>query len=140
MVKYGLILLLVAIMFASCNKDSNVDCENYDYSSCNTIEPDEGELSIIVTKQTVNSMVPVSLYKGKYGVTATLIYSDTVSEVELKFNVMLNEDYYAIAKYESGGKAIYAIDGTYFKKVGQTTCDSTCWKIKGAEIDIRLKN
>ena len=140
MVKYSFILIVFATFIISCNKDSNVDCESYDYSSCNTLEPIESVLNIIVTMENDSSKVPVYLYKGKYGGASTLIYSDTVSDVEIKISLPLNEDYYAKAKYVKNGNIIYAVDGTYFKKVGQPTCDSTCWKIKGNEIDIRLKN
>lgn len=140
MVKNILVLILFSAIFIGCNKNADVDCESYDYSSCNTEEPMEGILNIIVTKQNDSSEIPLSVYKGKYGEPGTLIYSDTVVEVETKFLLQLNEDYYAIAKYNKSGNTIYAVDGTFFKKTGQVTCDSTCWKIKGSEIDLRLKN
>ena len=139
MVKYCLLFIILEISLISCNKDSNVDCESYDYSSCNTIEPTDGVLSVIVTKENDSSEIPLTVYKGKFGEPGTLIFSDTVSEVEVKMILPLNEDYYAVAKYLNNGKTVSAVDGTFFKKVGQTICDSTCWKIKGNEIDVRLK-
>ncbi|NCO54705.1 MAG: hypothetical protein COS14_14155 [Bacteroidetes bacterium CG02_land_8_20_14_3_00_31_25] len=139
MVKIFLMILFVFVI-VSCNKDYNVDCTTYDYSNCNTIEPTNADVTITITKQTKDSKVPVWLYKGKYGNSQELIFFDTILDVETKFNLQLNNDYYAIAKYYKNEKTIYAIDGSYLKKVGKAVCDSTCWIIKGNIIDLRLKN
>ena len=141
MVKKNSCTLLIFILLAfGCNKNSYTDCESYDYSSCNTVEPTDGVLQIIISQENDSSKVPVWLYKGKYGAPEVLIYMDTVSTVEIKFNLSLNKDYYAVAEYVKNGKHIYAVDGTFFKKKGQTICDSTCWTINGDVIDVRLKN
>ena len=124
----------------SCSKNANMDCENPDYSNCNTIEPINGELTVNVTKLDKTSRVPLSLYKGKFGNPQELIFSDTVTIVDTSVILSLNQDYYAVATYVQDGKTIYAVDGVYFEKVSQKECDSICWSIKHNTIDVRLKN
>ncbi len=128
------------LFLISCNKDYNVDCSTYDYSNCNTLEPTNADITITITMQNIYSKVPIWLYKGKFGDNQELIYADTISKAETKFNLQLNQDYYAKAEYIKDGKKIYAVDGSFLKKVGKTICDSTCWIIKGDAIDLRLKN
>ena len=139
MVKIFLITIFLFVIY-SCNKDNTVDCTTYDFSNCNGIEPNYTDITITITKQNKNSKVQVWLYKGKYGQSEELLFFDTVTDVGTKVNVRLNADYYAKAKYEKDGNIIFAIDGSYLKKVAKTICDSTCWEIKGDAIDLRLKN
>ena len=137
-VKY-LILLCSVAFFIGCNKSSNVDCENPDYSNCNTIEPENGNITILVTKLEKTSKVPLALYKGKFGSPEDLVFYDTISVVDTSVVLDLNNDYYAVATYLRNGKTIYAVDGVYFEKKSKQECDSTCWSIKNTEIDVRLK-
>lgn len=140
MVTKKLYLIVLLLLIIGCNKSENIDCENPDYSNCNTTEPKDGMLRIIVTKLTPTSEVPLTLYQGKFGSPEKLIFNDTISVVDTSFLLPLNYDYYAIAKYLSNGKTIYAVDGDFFQKYSNTECDSVCWSIKGDEIDVRLKN
>lgn len=133
-----MILFLIVVSFG-CNKTSNVDCENPDYSNCNTVEPVDGNLTILVTKQDKNSRVPLTLYQGKFGSPEGLIFYDTITVVDTNVILELNKNYYAIASYQRDGKTIYAVDGVYLKKESRQECDSTCWSVKNSEIDVRLK-
>lgn len=139
MVRVIIFIMLISFI-CSCNKDYNVDCTTYDYSNCNTVEPTEATITITITKQNNDSKVPVWIYKGKYGQSQDLLFIDTLNEVDAKYILQLNQDYYAIAKYNVDSKTIFAVDGSYLKKVGKAVCDSTCWIIKGDVIDLRLKN
>ncbi len=139
MVKRYLILFFLVSVFLGCNKNSNVDCENPDYSNCNTIEPTAGSVTILVTKEDKNSRVPLALYRGKFGSHESRIFYDTVTVVDTSVTLPLNTDYYAIATYLRNGKTIYTVDGIYLEKKSKRVCDSTCWSVKNAEIDVRLK-
>lgn len=127
------------MLLLSCGKSESVDCENPDYSNCNTIEPIDGTMHIIVTKLEKTSRVPLTLYEGKFGAPVRTVFNDTVTTVDTSINLELNKDYYAVAKYIRDGKTIYAVDGDYFKKVSRDVCDSVCWSVKNSEIDVRLK-
>lgn len=136
----SLFILLFVFSLIGCSKTTSMDCDNPDYSECITTEPDFWELKIIVTKVEKTSKVPIVLFKGKFGSTSEVIYSDTVEQVETTIYLPLNQDYYATATYEKDGKTIYAVDGVYFEKKSKQVCDSVCWSVKHGEIDIRLKN
>lgn len=124
----------------ACSKGTSTDCDNPDYSDCITEEPNFSDLKIIVTKEEKTSRIPVELYKGKFGGTSEVIFSDTVDQVETIIYLPLNQNYYAKATYVKDGKTIYAVDGVYFEKKSRQICDSVCWSIKHSEIDISLKN
>jgi hypothetical protein len=139
MVTNKLYFVVFLLLLFACNKGSNMDCENPDYSSCNTTEPVDGYFRVIVTKQEKNSKVPLILYQGKFGSPERKVFDSVVSIVDTTFILPLNHDYYAIATYIVNGKTINAVDGAYFEKFSKTECDSVCWSIKGDEIDVRLK-
>lgn len=139
MVTRKIYYLIIVLLFLGCGKSQNVDCENPDYSNCNTVEPTEGTMHIIVTKLEKTSRVPLVLYQGKFGAPEKTIFNDTVYSVDTSFILPLNLNYYAVAKYLRDGKTINAVDGAYFKKVSKDVCDSVCWSVKGSEIDVRLK-
>jgi hypothetical protein len=140
MVTKKLYLIVCLVLLFGCDKSSKMDCENPDYSSCNTVEPVEGSLLVIVTKQDKNSRVPLAIFQGKLGALEDTIFNGVVSSVDTTFILPLNRDYYAIAKYIVNGNTINAVDGDYFETYSKTECDSVCWSIKGDEIDVRLKN
>jgi hypothetical protein len=139
MVTHKIYFIVFLILLLGCNKSENIDCENPDYSNCNTTEPNEGMMRVIVTKQNPNSEVPLTLYQGKFGSPEKTVFDGVIGVVDTSFLLPLNYDYYAIAKYISNGKTIYAVDGDFFQKYSNTECDSVCWSIKGNEIDVRLK-
>jgi len=140
MVKFIFIILLFVVI-VSCNKNENVDCSTYDYSDCITEEPVTGQLNIKISLLGYNAKVPVYVYSGKYGSSSTLVFSDTMTLVDNVVVLPLNQNYYAVAKYnKDNGDVVFAVDGSYFTKKNNTVCDSTCWKLKGNKIDLRLKN
>lgn len=139
MVTKKIYYLAILLIFLGCGKSQSVDCENPDYSNCNTVEPIDGTMHIILTKLEKTSRVPLVLYEGKFGSPIRIIFSDTATTVDTSVYLELNKDYYAVATYYRDGKTIHAVDGSYFKKVSKDVCDSVCWSVKGDEIDVRLK-
>lgn len=138
---YIFILVFLGGLISSCESStypSDEDCIDYDYSDCNTIEPDEGYLTIKLTINKQNTHVPVTVYLGDIE-NNNIIEYDTIDQPYYQVPVALNQTYSASAKYMDGDKIIIAVDGDKIRKTSSIVCDSTCWKIKGGDIDIRLK-
>ena len=130
-----LILTLIAI---SCNSVSQEDCTIYDYSDCNTVAPDSGLLNVNLTINGENNKVPITIYKGKYE-NGVEVVEDTLTVSTASYSLPANNYYSVRAKYKSQNQNISAIDGGEIVVKKNYICDSTCWSIKSAKADVRLK-
>lgn len=138
----GLIILTVLIVVIHCSCDLNMNseeyCVDYDYSDCNTVEPTSGLLKISFTINKENSSIPFTIYKGKIENNSVYL-RDTTKENYLEIDLPINSYYSVKAEYKSGNKKIFAVDGGEISKKSQNICDSICWKVKDARINLELK-
>ena len=145
--KYNIFILplivvsfFIALLLVSCFKElsnDDVDCSTYDYSDCNTIEPDKAKLSVKLTINTENQSVPITIYSGKFE-DNNIFLVDTVAKDN--YDTLLPIGYYTVAaKYIKGSDTILAMDGAKTSKSKNVTCDSTCWKVTSADFNVKLK-
>lgn len=131
-------ILIILVLFFSACKDSSEDCTDTDYSSCNTTEPTEGELKVVLTINAENPAVPLFIYKGKIE-AGELLSVDTAESSFYSVILPVNEYYSVAAKYKSGSRTIYAVDGDKIKRKSSVMCDSTCWRVIDAKVNVKLK-
>lgn len=138
----NLIVLLFSLLLISCNNDfpqvADEDCDTYDFSDCNTIEPKQGLLKIELTINDDNPKPYLKIYDG-FIEDQKVIYHDTVNSAHFELYVELNKHYSASIDYKQNNKIITAVDGTDFMKKSATVCDSICWSTTGGDINIKLK-
>lgn len=118
--------------------ESEENCEDYDYSDCNTEEPFRGYLEIFLTINDENKEVPITVFRGNFE-DSVIMVRDTANEDIWEILVGLGEEYSVAAEYKVGDKKVIAIDGTTITKDSYNKCDSTCWEIKDDLIDVELK-
>ncbi len=136
-----LLLIFSLLMIISCgdyDEYTDEDCYDYDYSDCNTIEPEEGHLMISLTINKQNPEVVITVFEGDIENNDIIAY-DTIDQPFFQVPVKLDKSYSATAKYKVDDKTIIAIDGDKIKKTSSVICDSTCWDITGGYIDVKLK-
>lgn len=139
-----MLFIFVGLSFLSCNemfealKDLE-ECEEYDFSTCNTEQPFRAYLIIDLTINKQNREVPLVIYHGKFEDADTFALDTATHTPWEEVYVPLNQFYTVAAKYNSGNKTIIAIGGDEITKNSTKVCDSTCWDIYGGEIDVRLK-
>lgn len=134
---FWLIFIVVIGLFLSCEeyRGLTVDC-----SECYSIEPDSGDLIIYLTINSENPRVPLTVFKDKVD-DEWIEYTDTTVTSPYYLYVDLNEYYSVKAKYNSGDRTIYAIDGDKIKTRYVTeTCEFDCWVISGGIINVELKD
>ncbi len=139
-----LILLVVLTMLVglfSCKNEStndNGDC------ICETSEkPDSAFLNIKVTINDENPYVLLTVYKDKFDpnrtdTTGYLSFIDTARTENYRHFVPVDSYYSVKAKYKSGNKIIYAIDGGVFQAQQESGCSNTCWQMVGGQLDARF--
>ncbi len=127
---------VISLIMCSCKSSSSSlsNCFN-----CKTDQPDSALVNIKVTINNENPKVPVTIYRGRF--------NPADSSNKLK-NIIINAndsiylpvgEYYSVkAKYKSGQKIIYAVDGGNFETQEETDCDTPCWQIVGGVYDVRL--
>lgn len=133
-----LVFLLYSSMFFPSCEDQYSECTEDDYADCNTIEPNEAEIVVYVTINEENRKVLLTIYDGKIDDNKIIAY-DTAYEEEHFYWLRLGNYYSVTAKYKSGDKVIYAVDGNEMYKESRRLCDSTCWDIEGGIYDLKLK-
>jgi hypothetical protein len=136
------VLGILAIVYSSCKRTSysgSEDCNNYDYSDCNTSEPLLVALNIKLTINDENSKVALTIYEGKIE-DQLIVLTDTVSAP--KYNVLLpSNKYYSVkVRYKKGNQIIYAFGGDKIKSTRTTVCDSSCWSTDEGNVNVELKN
>lgn len=140
--KYIVLKILVItglFLYVSCEDTyDEEECYDYDYSDCNTTEPDSSYLNIDITINKENKEVAVAVFRENIESGDTVFY-DTITDPRLKVKVPLNQYYSAKAIYKVDEKEIIAVHGDKIKKKSTYRCDSLCWDIKGGFIDVRLK-
>ncbi len=130
------ILMLSLNGFISC--EEKTDFVEIDCSECYRIKPDEGSLKIRVTINK-NQSVPIVVYRNEME-HEWIRLVDTVTVEDYYVDVDVDHFYSVKAEYKAGGKIIYAVDGDWIRTRKITAqCDSTCWVIRGGNINVRLK-
>lgn len=126
--------------FNSCEKstDSDIDCSTYDYSDCNTMEPSLGNVHVRLTINDENAKVPITIYAGKLEENVVVVF-DTAYSAAYDTLLPIDQFYTVKAEYHKGSKTIFAVDGDETKKSKTRTCDSLCWSVNEANINVKLK-
>ncbi len=136
----SILFLLPLPFFFSCERttQADVDCSTYDYSDCNTVEPIFGDIHVKLTINDENKKIPLIIYAGKLEDNDIVLIDTAYSNI---YDTLLPvDDFYTVkAEYKKGEKTIFAVDGDNIKKSKTKTCDSTCWSIKSASINLKMK-
>lgn len=131
-------LALGIVLFGACN-NSNTDCEPNATipSDCVDIEPATGELSIELTIDSENQLVPISVYYG-YADDSTLYFRDTISTKRVSYTVPISQRYSVVAKYSRNSLRIDAVDGGKVKLKTNENCGYTCYTVDDLDLDLTL--
>lgn len=118
------------------------DCENPDYSDCDTFEPFFADIKLKITNDDLAEIQKVEVFYGEIEAGDTL---EVISEIDestdlLSVTVSTNAEYSAKAYYLKEGDTIICVDGTNFRKRSYTNCDSTCWYLTGDIMDLAVTN
>jgi hypothetical protein len=136
---YVLICTLTLSLF-SCGSDDGSGSSQNCYN-CDPEEPTKEFLSVKVTINSENRAVPITIYNEKYNPDKAMkiVKQDTATKETYQLEVPVNTYYSVRAEYKSGGKTIYAIDGSIFETQKQAACDNECWQMIGGNLDATLK-
>ena len=131
------ILYLIFSMLTSCNS-TYTDCENPDYSNCQTSIPSTGTMEIEVTINDENPKIPITIYIGNIE-NNQIEKLDTLIEGSKKIILPVNQTYSVTAKYKKNGATIFAVDDDKIKASSKAVCDSTCWDVSNGSVNLKLK-
>jgi hypothetical protein len=131
------IVLHILIFIAGCGDQS---IESFDCSTCYQDKPEWGPLQIIVTINSENTIVYLTIFRGDFE-DDDIEYKDSTAFSDYTVDVPVDKYYSVKAEYKVGDKTIYAVDGDKLKvKKNSTSCDQECYYFKGGYIDVRLRN
>ncbi|MCP4180136.1 MAG: hypothetical protein GY756_20420 [bacterium] len=136
-------VIIFALLFFQCQSlidwisDESDECDNPDYSDCNTVEPYKDFLNVSLTINSENPTVEIKVFEGDYENNFIVAEIDADQEKE-QVEVNVDQSYTVTARYIQGIDTIIAIDKTKLKKKDRSHCDSTCWSLKGGDIDVKL--
>ncbi len=135
-------ILLILVLSLGCQ-----DMRLKEYSDCQCIsqEPFQGSLIIYFTRDTGQRSPEILLMNGFYeeGDVFDTIKTDTVPAYRdfVYYPVSIGHYYTAVAIYLRDRDTIFAVDGDFFSKSAyyDSDCDTTCWKIEGYQLNVKLK-
>jgi hypothetical protein len=133
------ILILIAVMIAGCYED----CEDGDYkpADCNESKPVEGQVTLKITLNNMNTQVPVEFFIGD--VEENVFYfADTISTQTVSYT--LPNNYYSVrAKYRAiingNSVTVYSIDGGSLDAFETDYCDGVCYSNGSLDLDAKLE-
>jgi hypothetical protein len=137
-----LLIFILFVGFISCkNEGTDVSGTCLD---CVSEKPDTAVLSVKVTINSENPYVVLTIYKDKFDPARKdsagyIELIDTARKSPYTIGVPIDLYYSVKARYKSGQKIIYAIDGSIFQAQQQSGCDNTCWQMAGGRLDATLK-
>jgi hypothetical protein len=116
------------------------DCENPDYSDCDSFEPFFADLKMKITDDPLCEIQKIELFYGEIETADTLeVISEFAENSELlSITVSTDAEYSAKAYYRKGADTVICVDGTNFRKRSYTNCDSTCWYVTGDLLDLSM--
>jgi hypothetical protein len=126
--------LMLCLPFAAC-LNNNTDCVQS--NNCQTTAPTDAGLYLKVTIDAENPAVPVAVYYGNVS-DSNLYFQDTLTG-SITYSVSLDSKFSATAKYRQGAITVIAIDGDRTKLKTTNSCGDTCYDVKDASLDLRLK-
>jgi hypothetical protein len=131
-----LVLMPMAFLLFSCVDNTNdEDCA---YDDCTTLYPTHGTMTVKVNFDANNSEIPIQIFSGYYD-TGELIRDDTLY-AEKKDFVLPSGIYYTVAaKYKTTGSDIIVIDGEKIDVNSRKECDSTCYSVTDATVNVKLQ-
>ncbi len=133
--KYFLYLAIAGLLNFSCNLDP---CSDYDFDDCFLDEPVDAFFILKISQRNDQDSVLIMFYRGTVddGVLIDSFYSFSSEE---SYYLDVDQRYSGYAEYYVEDDTIHAIDGQKLRTVETSKCEETCWKIKGDELDLRLK-
>lgn len=128
-------LLFLFFLAVSCTTEEEEEC---DYSSCMTIPPTTGKLTIKVTRNEQNPYVPISIYLGKFE-NGILLLRDTLNENIKTFDVPIDQFITASAYYNMDNQKVIVMNSGKVKLKKEKTCDSICYWVIDLTLSLKLK-
>ncbi len=136
---FHIFIYLILLLYSSCDRPIPPDdCFDYDFSDCNTIRPDEGE---IILRFSINKHIPAvafTVFKGKTDLKDTIL-SDTLNIELIRYSLPVDQYYSVSADYMVDGKKIRAIAGGEIKLKKYLVCDSICYVVSNPVINLKLR-
>ncbi|MEA2041273.1 MAG: hypothetical protein U9N85_01810 [Bacteroidota bacterium] len=137
------ILSMLLLMSTACIDmllSESDECENPDYSDCDTFEPYSAFLKLHVSTESDLELIELKLYTGDIEEGELIVdFPDSLFDSSpIVKEVRLDKKFSAKAVYVRGQDTIACIDGTETKRHSYTNCDSTCWRISGDELYLEI--
>lgn len=133
-----LFLLFALLHITGCERERPSDIGVIDCSQCYQVKPEWVRLNVLLTINSENPFVPLSIYVGNVEDNA-LDWQDTSYSKNYWVDVKPDRYYSVKAEYKKETKTIFAIDGDKVKLDLLTTdCDQDCYYQRGGNVDVRL--
>jgi hypothetical protein len=141
-----LFIILISAALSSCKNEGNDISSNCIGQS---VKPDSAFLSVKVSMNSENPHVILTIYRDKFDpnrkdsagyieIIDTTNKENTNDKGVYSHKVPVDHYYSVKAKYKSGQKIIYVVDGVIFQAQTQSGCDNTSWQMVGGNLDATL--
>ena len=133
------LFVAAGILLSSCEEDfCDDDFPPYAPDDCVEREPDFGMLDVLVTINSENVEVPITLYLGNIEEN-NILAIDTLSVERTTYMLPANEEYSATAAYLGVTQdTVLVVNSDRIFTSDTEYCDGTCWEVVDGEVDLRI--
>ncbi len=138
--KILIVLSILAILFLSCERETNSGFETVDCAECYQVKPQWGPINMKLTINDENPAVHITIYFGD--IEDNDIDTSFMAEAEEYWIDVRPDNYYSlVAEYKVGDKTVFAVDGDKLKlKYTSSDCEEPCYYFSGGYFDLQLRN
>ena len=129
--------LILPVVFTSC-RDKYEGCTDEDYANCRTSKPSQAIVEVLVTLNSENPTVQVSLYEGNFE-DGNLVWEKTYRNRDEAEIIKTDTDYSFTAKYISGNDTILAVDGGRVRIISYQMCELRCYEVRDRDLTFDLR-
>ncbi len=133
---FKIILLSALLSIPSGCSDSFklfVDC-----SECYIDKPIEAPVKVLLTINSDNPTVPITIYLGPYE-DNHIVALDTARDLQVTYWLQIGQGYSFKAEYVKSNRQYHVIDGTKpLTRIDNETCSEPCYYFVRNKVDLRL--
>ncbi len=124
-------ILLLLLVLVGCRKDPCDENER-----CQTVEPSEGTVRVMITPPAEGDTVGVSVLEGHVEEGREVAFLN-MTTAQAALSLPVEKKYSATAAYTEGKDTLVALDGGRLVLEDYLNCDEVCYSLEDLELDLR---
>ncbi len=139
LIKYSKLLLIFLLAFLPNSSCQLIEIIAVDCNKCYTNFPDEEYITVEVTINEDNRIVPITVFYGPFE-NNNIAFETTITQREKDLWLETDKHYTLRAEYIKNGRTYFVVNGAKLTTRKDTeSCDEPCYYVTGKNVNLELK-